>query len=60
MVSGCGSFFNRSDAQLGLISTVDTLEMNENSKEMIQDSVFLYRDNAFFVPRLLRYRVERN
>lgn len=45
--------YKRSEAQLGLISTLDAQEMNENNKVMIQDSVFLYRDNACVVPRQL-------
>lgn len=52
--------YQRSDAQLGLISNVDAQEMKENNRDMIQDCVFMYRDNACVVPRQLRYRVERN
>lgn len=52
--------FKRSGAQIGLISTLDAQEMNENSKDMIQDCVFLYRDNACVVPRQLRNIVVRN
>lgn len=52
--------YKRSEAQLGLISTLDAQEMNENNKVMIQDSVFLYRDNACVVPRQLRNIVVRN
>lgn len=47
--------YKRGIAQLGFLSTVDAQEMNENSKDMIQDCIFMYRDNACIVPRYLRY-----
>lgn len=52
--------YKRSDAQLGLISNVDAQEMKENNRDMIQDCVFMYRNNTCVVPRQLGYRVERN
>lgn len=45
--------YKRNDAQLRLISTIDVEELTDNSKEMIQDCVFIYRDNACVVPRQL-------
>lgn len=46
--------YKRNDAQLRLISTIDVEELTDNSKEMIQDCVFIYRDNACVVPRQLK------
>lgn len=51
--------YKRSDAQLGLASTVEFQELNENSKGMIQDCVYMYRVNTCVVPRQLIKKVER-
>lgn len=45
--------YKRSAVQLGMISNLDALEVNERNKDMIQDCVFIYRDNAYIVPRLI-------
>lgn len=45
--------YKRCNAQLGLATAVDAMEMNESNKAMIQDCVFMYRENACLVPRVL-------
>lgn len=51
--------YKRSNAQLGLIATIDVEELTDNSKDMIQDCIFMYRDNACVVPRQFRFIAER-
>lgn len=45
--------YKRSEAQLGLFSAPEAWEMNENYKEMVQDCVFVYRDNFCIIPRII-------
>lgn len=51
--------YKRSNAQLGLISNIDVEGLTDNSKDMIQDCIFIYRDNACVVPRQFRFIAER-
>lgn len=48
--------YKRNGVQLGLILAAGT-ENKKNSKEMIQDCLFLYRDNACIIPRAINREV---